>query len=166
MLHGQCKGRGRRGRCGRCGWSDMVKWVPGSRGWTRRSGRHAQPWTPATVDSTLPHGVSPPSLTCPRDSRALSRLQKVFQPGAPAIVLGWSFACSALACACAFLHVLAAVFPCIAMLVLGCQELFFALLCFLLLHLLWALPLPSSCSHCLVPLFSSRANLPHFNSQF
>ena len=41
-------------------------------------------------------------------------------------------------------NVLPACSPCLALLVLGCQELFFALLCLLMLGLPWILPFPSS----------------------
>ena len=109
-----------------------------------------------------------PTRRCPsvyplhpfRDSHALSRFQAALPP--------WAFscglACTSLACACAFARVLAPCSPCIALVVLGCQELFFALLCLLLLGLPWVLSLPSCC---FIPAgLRSAASFPEIVTSF
>ena len=79
--HGRCQGRGRRGWRGP---SSPAKWAPDCLACTRRAERHAWLSRHTTVDPTLPLGVSPPSLTCFRDSHALSRFQPAPPPWAPA----------------------------------------------------------------------------------
>ena len=63
-----------------------------------------------------------------------------------AYVRAVAFACTALSSLCASAHVLPACSTCIALLMLGCQELFFALLCLLMLGLPGILPFPLPCS--------------------
>ena len=79
--HGRCQGRGRRGWRGP---SSPAKWAPDCLACTRRAERHAWLSRHTTVVPTLPLGVSPPSLTCFRDSHALSRFQPDLPPWAPA----------------------------------------------------------------------------------
>ena len=102
---------------------------------------HGHPSTPPSVGSTLPLGVSPLSLTCPHDSHALSR----FKPSLPPCATSSGLPGSPLSCAYAFAHLLAPCSPCIAMLVLACQELIFA-------FALHPSPRPALCPPSLCPL--------------
>ena len=132
------------GQCGRMCEYGMATCGPGCLEWTWGSWRHGQPQQHATVDSPLPLGVSPPSHTCFHDSHALSR----FQPLPPsAIGAGCGLACAYLVCACAFARMLPTCSPCVALLVLGCQELFSAFPTCSCCACPGSSPIPSCCSY-------------------
>jgi len=75
----------------------------------------------------LPLGVSLPSLPCSRDSHALSRFQPALRPGLPAVQQTSVVFPELCPCLCLSRCASPACSPCLALLVLGCQELFFAL---------------------------------------
>jgi hypothetical protein len=117
-------------------------------------GPRTRPLRHKVVASTFPLGVSLPRIPCSRDSHALSSLQPAVWAELPTVRQTCGFPehcpCMCLCGPCAS----PACSPCLALLVLGCQELFLCLA--LLAPARPALPCPFSLCHvhCCVLMFT------------